>query len=333
VFTELRVDGFVRAAANAVSGDGTYVTGEGTLQGGYMEAIRWTNQKGASLGSTLAWVAARGVAISDDGTVVVGYIDTRAEQLAFRWDEGGDIVELPPLIRDSGYAQATGVSGDGTIVIGTSPDMGQNQPVQWVGGGVQQLPLLTGHVSATPTGVDYDGNVIVGIGLTEGDYAQEAVRWPANGVFSLGIPRSEVFAVSSDGRYAVGGYVETPMLGPRLRTAFRWSASGVQYLPPALSGTQVDCAAYFISGDGSIVVGWCSSYSGTTSMSVTYLWSEATGIVPVDQVLRELGVDTSLYTSLGVTDISTDGTALIGSCYDDDGLGIGWRAYIDSVFP
>jgi hypothetical protein len=44
-------------------------------------------------------------------------------------------------------------------------------------------------------------------------------------------------------------------------------------------------------------------------------------------------VDTSLYTSMSVADISTDGTSIIGSAYDGDGLGIGWRAYIDSVFP
>jgi uncharacterized membrane protein len=316
-----------------VSRDGTYVAGEGTLQGGYMEAIRWTNADGVSLGSNVAWVAGHGVGISDDGSVVVGYIDTRAEQLAFRWEEGGDIEELPPLIRDSGYAQPTGVSGDGNVIIGTSPDMGQNQPVQWVGGGIQQLPLLTGHLTATPRGVDYDGNVIVGTGMTEGDFVEEAVRWPASGVFSLGIPRSEVFSVSSDGRYAVGGYVETPMLGARHRIAFRWSASGVEYLPPTMSG-EIDCAAYFTSGDGSIVVGACTWFTPpSTSTTTIYLWSEATGIVPVDQVLRELGVDTSLYTSMSVADISTDGTAIIGSAYDGDGLGIGWRAYIDSVFP
>jgi uncharacterized membrane protein len=328
VFIELVADGYVASAAWAVSGDGTYVAGQATLMGGYVEAIRWTNEDAEQLGTDVGWVAAYGKGISDDGSVVVGYVDTRAAALAFRWQ--GSMMELPPLVRGSDYSQALAVSGDGNVAIGSSrATNGEPVPVQWVIDGVQQLALLDGHGTATPTSADHDAGVIVGTGITAGTFENEAVRWPASGVVSLGIKRSEVFAVSSDGRYAVGGYVETVMLGPLYRTAFRWGVAGVDYLPPSAEG-DVDCLAYAVSGDGAIVAGNCNETA--TASSHWFLWSEDRGVVLLDQVLLELDVDTSRYGGFSITDISTDGTAIVGNT-SRNGVSMGYRALIAGVFP
>jgi hypothetical protein len=51
VFIELVADGYVASAAWAVSGDGTHVAGQATLTGGYIDAIRWTNEDDEPLGT------------------------------------------------------------------------------------------------------------------------------------------------------------------------------------------------------------------------------------------------------------------------------------------
>jgi hypothetical protein len=310
-----------------VSGDGTYVAGQATLMGGYIDAIRWTNEIAEQLGTDVGWVGAYGKGISDDGSIVVGHVDTRAAALAFRW--GGSMMELPPLVRGSDYSQAIGLSGDGSVAIGTSrATNGEPAPVVWVGDGVQQLELLDGHGTATPTASDYDASVVFGTGITTGTFENEAVRWPASGVASLGIKRSEVFAASSDGRYAVGAYLETAMPGRPLRTAFRWSAGAVDYLPVSADG-DVDCVAHAVSGDGAIVAGNCTE---ATASEHWFLWSETRGVVELEQVLLELDVDTSRYGSFTITDISSDGTAIIGNT-TRNGVSMGYRALIDGVFP
>lgn len=328
VFIELVADGYVASAASAVSGDGTYVAGQATLMGGYIDAIRWTNETAEQLGTDVGWVAAYGKGISDDGSIVVGYVDTRAAALAFRWE--GSMMELPPLVRGSDFSQALGLSGDGNVAIGTSRAAnGEPAPVLWVGGGVQQLELLDGHGTATPTAADYDASVVFGTGISTESFENEAVRWPASGVASLGIKKSEVLAASSDGRYAVGGWVAAGMLGPLYRTAFRWSAGGVDDLPPSAEG-DVDCLAHAVSGDGAIVAGDC--VEGVTVTHHWFLWSEARGVVALDQVLLELDVDTSRYGGFTITDISSDGTAIIGNT-SRNGVNMGYRALIDGVFP
>jgi hypothetical protein len=52
----------------------------------------------------------------------------------------------------------------------------------------------------------------------------------------------------------------------------------------------------------------------------------------LEQVLLQLDVDASVYTHWEITDISADGSAVIGNARKD-GLSIGWRVYVDSVFP
>jgi uncharacterized membrane protein len=329
IFTELVAEGFVGFRANAVSGDGTYTAGEATRSDGYIYPIRWTNADALQLGEEIAWRAASAKGISDDGQVIVGTINTLVDTTAFRWD--GELEELPALVRGGGYAEATDLSGDGLVAIGLSlTEAGESAAVQWIGLGVQQLPLLGGHVRATPEGVDYDGNVITGTGFVENDGGSEAVGWPATGVYSLGYPNSELFGVSSNGTYAVGALVqENSMIGAR--TAFRYKPSQIDYLPSSALGVG-SCAAYAASGDGAIVVGNCTEFVEQLVVNRWFLWSEERGTVLVDLVLRELGVDTSLYSNLEVSDLSSDGTAIVGSA-QKSGVRIGWRAYIDSVFP
>jgi hypothetical protein len=83
-------------------------------------------------------------------------------------------------------------------------------------------------------------------------------------------------------------------------------------------------------GDGAIVGGNCTEAS--TAGQHWFLWSAATGIVSLDRVLLELDPDTSRYGGFTITDISSDGTAIIGNT-TRNGVNMGYRALIEGVFP
>jgi len=66
-------------------------------------------------------------AINADGSVVVGWSDATfafEERLAFRWTRPGGMEVLPPLPNYFG-AYASGVSADGSVVVGTSRRNGE----------------------------------------------------------------------------------------------------------------------------------------------------------------------------------------------------------------
>ena len=71
--------------------------------------------------------------VSDDGSVIVGFSDSGAGNQAFRWTSGG-MVGL-------GGSMARGVSGAGSVVVGSSG----NEAYTWPGGGLGNSPSATRH--------------------------------------------------------------------------------------------------------------------------------------------------------------------------------------------
>src|ERR1041384_6096874 len=114
--------------AHAVSGDGNVVVGSAffntEIQG---RAFRWTPAGGmVSLGSVPGGSESWANGVNSDGSVVVGECvrpvapgSGQNTGVAFRWDAAGGMQEL---FLDTGSgrlaAEATGVSGDGSIVVG-----------------------------------------------------------------------------------------------------------------------------------------------------------------------------------------------------------------------
>jgi uncharacterized membrane protein len=331
-FVELKVEGYGRSNVYALSGDGTYAVGE-TSNGMVQEAVRWTDAEPQLLGLKTGWTSASGRGVSDDGSVVVGLVNTAAREVAFRWHDG-TLGELLPIASGTSiYAHANAVSGDGQVAIGLSQNAigSEMMPVRWVGETGQALPLLDTHATDVPVDVSYDGGLIAGAGQTKDDFADEAVRWPENGIESLGLANTQAFGVSGDGHWIVGGYREEQSMGPAYRKAFRHSVDGFEYLP-APTGGALDCVATATSSDGAIVVGHCAESSSSLIVLHPFVWSEATGTVAVEKVLEKLDVDASVYSYMDVVDISADGKAILGNC-QVEGVTIGWRALIGDVFP
>ncbi len=103
--------------ATAVSVDGSVVVGYSIAQYDY-EAFRWEDDVMQGIGTLIEPnIGGYSIAtdVSEDGNVIVGYANTASGEEAFRWEDG-NMVSLGKC--DSFETKATGVSADGSIVIG-----------------------------------------------------------------------------------------------------------------------------------------------------------------------------------------------------------------------
>ena len=153
-----------------VSADGSVVVGAGypgRIGAPKYEAFRWTARTGlVSLGGLLPYDSAysKAFAVSDDGSVVVGWSESESGYEAFRWTEEDGMIGLGDLPGGDFCGAATAVSSDGTVVVGESV-----------------------------VGIDPDGREL-----------REAFRWTEeDGMVGLGF-YGDIDAVSADGSVIVG---------------------------------------------------------------------------------------------------------------------------------
>lgn len=260
-------------------------------------------------------------AVSADGSVVVGrtLASTLEGDRAFRWtaDDG-----FEQLTDTRSFANA--VSADGTVIVGSIGIHGSTRAFRWTeAGGLMEVDLLDGGISADAYGVSHDGAVIVGRSLGEGNLAT-AVRWSADGAAeSLGMleggNRSTAYGVSGDGLVIVGES-SSGTSGP-WQEAFRWTeATGMVELGKLNNSDQSQARA--ASFDGSVIVGWARD--GETQQQTAMRWTEETG-------MESLGILNDGTMSIAY-DVSDDGLVIVGSAADgaDNNITRGFRWTSDS---
>lgn len=203
--------GYRDSQAYDASYDGSVVVGRAQdSAGANAQAFRWTEQSGMQ---GLGFVRSddfhsEARAASRDGQTVVGQ-SFGVDANAFVWTTGGGMQGLEKL---SGtlYAEAFGVNGDGTLIVGDSGSCG----VLWDHGRVRELERPSGWGSMEAVSVSDDGGVIVG---TRDNGVIEAVVWTperawlladylaANGVtLPDGFHLTYCTSVSADGRTFAG---------------------------------------------------------------------------------------------------------------------------------
>lgn len=223
--------GEVISAAHSVSGDGSIIVGVGRVAGAD-HAFRWTAADGLiDLGTLPNHRESHALRISADGAVIVGVSRTHRPDIAdfegeaFRRTESTGMVGLGHLHGLTGYSLATGVSADGSVVVGSSAELRE-----------------------------------LGIAIPRA----EAFRWTEDeGMVGLGIlpgyEASHAIATSADGAWVVGQSYD--LIGNPSR-AFIWNDNlGMQDLQQVLVRSGIDLsgwsllAARGISADGSMIVG------------------------------------------------------------------------------
>jgi probable HAF family extracellular repeat protein len=211
-----------------------------------------------------------------------------------------------PLPYDTG-SHATGVSADGSVVVGASGDIFTQRAWRWTAGG-GMVGLGPTSVSTAASGVSADGSTVVGQPPT-GTLA--GWRWTESGGFQdLGL--AAAYAASSDGSVIAGARLAT--FGGQLGLqAVRWTSSGavpISTLPSDARG---------ISGDGSVLVGGNSSRTPPpppfTLLLEAFRWTSAAGMVglgdlPGGGALRSqanaVSADGSVIVGYGTSDFGTE---------------------------
>lgn len=292
-----------------------------------------------NLGVLPSGSSSRGVAVSSDGSVVVGWsLNSNFDRRAFRWTSAGGMVDLGVLGSDT-TSSARSVSGDGTVVVGSGSTTGfrwtsvggmqsLTPPVnsisgvsgdgavlvgqtsfhayRWTsGGGVQTLASLAGAGSSNAYAASANGSRIAG--SSDSSDGERAVRWVDGTIQSLGVLAGGAFsngsAISSDGT-AVVGYSNTPS-GTR---AFIWTESSNTMTDLGVLAGGSGSYAYGVNGDGSVVVGQSGTGSGDRAM----LWTSTLGMVDLNTYLVGLGVNLTGWTLTEATGISADGSTIVG---------------------
>jgi uncharacterized membrane protein len=148
--------------------------------------------------------------VSSGGASVVGNAVLGECELfpPFRWDKATDTATELPVPADTWFAQANGISGDGSVVWGARTGSlfdGTELGMVWIDGQPVDLSTPDYPVGAVRNG-NANGSILVGGGA--GSDAK-AWRWTANGGLEtighiVGGPYATSTALSDDGRVVVG---------------------------------------------------------------------------------------------------------------------------------
>lgn len=333
IFTRLgTLPGRTSSTATGVSADGSAVCGWSEGQGYSPRAFRWTRSGGVQdLGSLPGRSKSKAFAISGDGSVVVGgEADTEYGDRAWRWtaESAMQLIGSP-----SDYADAQGVSADGSVIVGFFIRFGEGayRSFRWtISDGNQpwsELGTLPGAIETESTAVSDDGSVVVG--LVRGvNCCVRAFKWTApTGMMDIGIlpdgTSSEAYGVSADAAVVVGS--ASASSGTE---AFRWT--GVGGMQPIGLGPGESCAgasAIGVSADGSVVVGQSLCFNPKRGQyeSEPFVWTEATGMRSVRTIL---GASLPSTVTLNVVaGISADATTIVGTG-EENGYPMAWAAII-----
>lgn len=163
--------------ATDISADGRIVVGYSIVDGEmgfHAGAFRWDAETGMTETPPLAsnYPQAQAYGISDDGTIIAGTSSSRANTEVdydtaepVIWVSGAEPRGLGFLAPGHTAANATGISGDGRVVVGASVDANQTwAPFRWTeADGMMDLGQLSEpREGMFPQAVSSDGSVIVG---------------------------------------------------------------------------------------------------------------------------------------------------------------------------
>jgi len=317
----------IGAGFQDLSGDGTTIAGIVRNDATTYRAYRITAAGYEALPgvSGHAYVLANGA--SDNGTVIAGLsAETYSSRATAVVWEGTTLTTLAHLNPTAGYFQASsafGISGDGTVVVGSSSTAtGATHAVRWVNKGNPQDLNGGNFLSSIAQRASRDGSVIVGYG-GNATYGSEAFVWTAaNGMTGLGVlpadagatyAQSRATDVSADGTVAVGFSVGHGTNS--YAEAFRWTRSGGMTGLGLLSGGQ-DSRAYAVNANGSVIVGSATRPSTVVPSiqgTVAFRWTSAGGLQPVVDWLAANGVTVGNNTFTDAKGVSDDGNVIIGT--------------------
>lgn len=227
---------------------------------------------------------------------------------------GLNFLPLGDLPGGQTFSVATGVSADGSTVVGGSFSARGEEAFKWtLSEGMAALGELPNGVAVThASAVSEDGKVIVGV-LQWPNLDEEAFRWTAStgfaglGHLAGGARESLATDVSADGSVVVGYSSSTD--GDQ---AFRWTGETGMTSLGDLPGAEFSSIALAVSADGLTVVGRSRYGSGSViSASGAFRWRSDAGMIVLSQ-------QTGAKPSSEASATSADGRIIVGTYRDGD---------------
>jgi uncharacterized membrane protein len=316
---------FANSTIRGISEDGNTAAGTHNGSGFVWSRTQGTYQFGVEAGVP---PGTQSYAISGDGSAAVGIVNV-GDHASFRWRGPGTFQSLGRAF-DYPLSYATGVSGNGSVVVGygqiAPPATPFSAAYRWTAA-TGYVPLSTslppGYDSSLAEAVSRDGNTTAGyiVDNVSTGYSQ-AVVWHGTAMTILPqlpgvpVPQSYAFGMNVDGAYVVGS-----------SGVVSHAAMWVNGVPMDIGGTdpRVSSVAIAVSDNGS-VVGARLAYSGQGD-TVAGVWTPSRGLEPLADYLTAEGVTIPSGLQLSnVFGVSGDGRTFIGQA-----LGPGGGAFIATI--
>lgn len=258
----------------------------------------------------------RPAAVSDNGSVVAGWVHDGVALHAIRWTSSGGMLDLG-VVPGATNSFGNGISGNGLTIVGDEhggPNGGG--AFRWTNaGGLQDLGPALGFVTAYVTGVSGDGVSVIGFGQAANGSFYGYLWTSAGGMQSLdplnAFGDESPAGVNRDGSVVVGSFY--------YGGAFRWSSAGGMQDLGHFPG-QLYAQAFDVSDDGGVVVGSSGTWSTGTGWSYlhAFRWTagggmQDLGVLPGDARSEAVGVsgDGSIVVGMGLDAALTTQRALV----------------------
>ena len=240
-------------------------------------------------------------AVSANGSVVVGTLDV-VYGGPFYWRGSGGVV----LLHNSAgnplgvLSKPTGVSQDGSVIVGGSVSGGGGGPAfEWANGVAAPIPQLASAQTSIADSVSADGSIIAGdiqTGSTISGFTLTGTNLEIIPPSSLNLTTRQTI-MSANGAVVAGNIWS----GFGTPTAYQWENGAVVRLP-GYSGQSSTATA--VSPDGSIVVG--SVGYGNSGNQEPYEWTNG--------VVTPLSLPSGFTegSALGVSNDANDGPTIVG---------------------
>ena len=279
------------SAGVAMSADGSVVAGSALTVGNTFSSQRpvlWTSPGPAALAPDVpvGWTGfSRFNDLSGDGTVGTG---VRLGG-SFRWTSTGGFEDIP-------FRTATGISANGTTIVGES---GDGRAALWtVGGGLNAFGPSSSYANAANS----NGTIVVGIANTNIAALWDLSGSPTQRLLGTlpGGTESDAMSVSGDGSIVVGRSLTGTGAKP-----FRWTLeTGMVELGSSNPNDFV--SSVFVSGNGQYILG------ANFTTSEGFIWTELAGMTSVESYLLSGNVDLTGWSNVMALSITDDGRYLTG---------------------
>jgi probable HAF family extracellular repeat protein len=225
--------GHQNAVATAASADGTRVVGFSIDGSGDNQAVSWTGSTATLLDTNNDFFLSEATGISSNGGRIVGwgFSNANAMEEAFYYNtSGGNLMNFSPIFTGNA-SKATGISADGTVIVGT------------VANNFFSPATMAGFIyvvggSSTPI------NATSGIPAFAND----------------GLNFTRLTGISGNGQVAIG--FATAGLGQGDARAFKYNRTGAAYESLGMLGTGTWSIPRAVNSDGSVIVGQAENSDG-----------------------------------------------------------------------